>query len=230
MTTQECRVGALVSGGLDSAVMLNELARTCGEVFPIYVRCGLPWEAEEQECLRRFLRRLADSRIHSPRALDYPMGDVYQDQWYATGKGIPGYSEPDESWEIPGRNLILLTKAAVWGALHGVSSLALGILASNPFSDATPQFFSSLEAALSAALGSCVTVIRPFADLHKSDVVRLGAGLPLELTLSCARPVGGLHCGTCGKCRERIEAFEAAGVDDPTEYVSSKGGQKSGGF
>lgn len=230
MANQTVPVGALVSGGLDSAVMLCELARTCGEVFPIYVRCGLPWEAEEQTYLRQFIDQVADPRIHPPQALDYPMGDVYRDQWYATGQGIPGYAEPDELWEIPGRNLILLSKAAVWGALHGVGKLALGILASNPFSDATPHFFSSLETTLSAALGTCVTVMRPFASLHKSDVVRLGATLPLELTLSCARPVEGCHCGACGKCRERIEAFETAGVKDPTEYVNSKGGQKSGGF
>jgi len=211
-------VAALVSGGLDSAVMLYELARTRRKVFPIYVRCGLPWEDEEQRFLRRFIGQLADARIQLPRVLDYPMQDVYRDAWYATGEDVPGYAEPDERWEIPGRNLILLSKAGVWAALHGVGTLALGILASNPFSDATPQFFTSLEATFSAALGTCMTVLRPFAAKHKSDVVRIGAALPLELTLSCARPIAGRHCGTCGKCRERIEAFEAAGVKDPTEY------------
>ena len=215
---EEGPVGALVSGGLDSAVMLYELARTRRQLFPIYVRCGLPWEDEEQRFLGRFIGQLANSRIQPPQVLDYPMQDVYRDAWYATGEGVPGYAEPDERWEIPGRNLILLSKAGVWAALHGVGSLALGILASNPFSDATPRFFTSLEATLSAALGTCMTVLRPFADMHKSDVVRIGAALPLELTLSCARPIAGRHCGTCGKCRERIEAFEAAGVPDPTEY------------
>lgn len=215
---EERPVAALVSGGLDSSVMLYELARTRRKVFPIYVRCGLPWEDEEQTFLRRFIDHLANSTIQPPRVLDYPMQDVYRDAWYATGEGVPGYAEPDERWEIPGRNLILLSKAGVWAALHGVGSLALGILASNPFSDATPQFFTSLEATLSAALGTCMTVLRPFAAMHKSDVVRIGEGLPLELTLSCARPIAGHHCGTCGKCRERIEAFEAAGVKDPTEY------------
>ncbi len=211
-------VAALMSGGLDSAVMLCELARIHREVFPIYVRCGLPWEDEEQRCVRQFIDRVANSRIQPVLVLDYPMRDVYGHAWYATGQGVPGYAEPDELWEIPGRNLILLSKAGVWAALHGVRLLALGILASNPFSDATPHFFTSLEATLSAALRTCITVLRPLAGMHKSDVVRLGAGLPLELTLSCARPVEGRHCGTCGKCRERIEAFAAAGVKDPTEY------------
>jgi 7-cyano-7-deazaguanine synthase len=56
--------------------------------------------------------------------------------------------------------------------------------------------------------------------MKKSDVIRLGSSLPLELTLSCARPEGGLHCGTCGKCRERIEAFTESGMSDPTQYAS----------
>jgi 7-cyano-7-deazaguanine synthase len=55
--------------------------------------------------------------------------------------------------------------------------------------------------------------------LHKEDVVRRGRDLPLELTLSCAAPTSeGTHCGACNKCRERVEAFRAAGVEDRTRY------------
>ena len=67
----------------------------------------------------------------------------------------------------------------------------------------------------------------PFADMHKEDVIRLGAslGVPLELTLSCMNPVegerGGIpaHCGICSKCRERREGFAGAGVPDGTSYA-----------
>ena len=62
--------------------------------------------------------------------------------------------------------------------------------------------------------------------MHKEDVIRLGAalGVPLELTLSCMNPVEGsgelpMHCGLCSKCRERRDAFAAAGVVDPTPYA-----------
>jgi 7-cyano-7-deazaguanine synthase len=217
MAAEAC--AALASGGLDSAVLISELA-SGGTVHPIYVRSGLAWENEELEALRKFLGRLRRRSVREPRVLELPMGDVYGDAWYVSGRGVPGYHVGDQAWEIPGRNFLLLAKAAVWCSLNGVRRLAIGTLASNPFRDATPEFVKRMEAALAAGLGSPLEVLRPFAALHKADVVRRGRGLPLELTLSCARPEGGLHCGTCGKCRERIEAFRDAGVEDPTRYAA----------
>jgi 7-cyano-7-deazaguanine synthase len=66
-------------------------------------------------------------------------------------------------------------------------------------------------------------VVTPLITLHKDDVIRLGArlGVPFELTLSCMNPDDSplpLHCGQCSKCRERRDAFVAAGVADPTAY------------
>ena len=59
----------------------------------------------------------------------------------------------------------------------------------------------------------------PFAGKSKADVVRAGAGMPMELTVSCARPNGIVHCGACTKCAERVEGFLEAGVPDPTHYA-----------
>jgi 7-cyano-7-deazaguanine synthase len=214
------RVACLFSGGLDSAVMLMEMTRSHREVTPLYVRCGLAWEEAEMRFLRRFFRNVKSPALLPPQVLDFNMSDVYGRAWYATGKDVPGYHEADENWEIPGRNILLLSKAAVWCALHSVNRVALGVLASNPFPDATPGFFCSLEAALSAGLKTSICILRPLGCLHKEEVVRLGAGLPLELTLSCASPVGDNHCGRCGKCRERRQAFASAGIADPTAYVT----------
>jgi 7-cyano-7-deazaguanine synthase len=74
--------------------------------------------------------------------------------------------------------------------------------------------------ALSLGLAHPIQIEAPFSDLHKADVIRMGVALdvPLELTLSCMQPAGGLHCGRCSKCRERRDAFREAGVDDPTRY------------
>jgi 7-cyano-7-deazaguanine synthase len=213
-------VAALSSGGLDSAVMLVELSRCYERVYPIYVRCGLWWEADELASLRRFLAVVDARSILQVEELGLPMGDVYKDSWYVTGSGIPGCEEADEKWEIAGRNLILLSKTAVWCKVRGVHEIALGLLEGNPFPDATPGFFSALEGALCLGLGGHpLTFLRPLANLRKSEVVRMGAGLPLELTLSCANPVEGTHCGRCGKCRERMEAFTAAGLPDSTRYA-----------
>jgi 7-cyano-7-deazaguanine synthase len=67
--------------------------------------------------------------------------------------------------------------------------------------------------------------VTPLASMHKADVIRLGAdlGVPFEHTLSCMSPIEGdrvLHCGLCSKCRERRDAFDAAGIDDPTPYAN----------
>jgi len=62
----------------------------------------------------------------------------------------------------------------------------------------------------------------PFRDLSKKEVVLRGRGLPLDLTFSCIRPHGVVHCGACTKCAERQQGFAAAGVEDPTEYRSAR--------
>lgn len=215
----ETRVAALVSGGLDSTVMAVQLAEDFERVYPIYVRCGLVWEESEQRSLARFLERVAQPRIRAVRILDFPMGDLYGNAWYTSGSAIPSYDEPDELWEIPGRNLILLAKAALWCQLHSVSTVALGTLKSNPFPDATPQFFSALERAVRRGLNQSLKILTPLSTLGKEEVIRSGRRLPLELTLSCAQTSDDRHCGTCGKCRERRDAFELAGVPDPTPYT-----------
>jgi len=133
----------------------------------------------------------------------------------------PGFDTPDEDVYLIGRNVTLLSKAAIYAAWHGIDRIALGLLAGNPFPDATPAFFDAMARALSLGLAHPLRIDAPFAGLHKSDAIRLGVelGVPLELTLSCMNPRDGQHCGRCSKCRERRDAFHEAGVADPTTYV-----------
>jgi 7-cyano-7-deazaguanine synthase len=212
-------VAVLCSGGLDSAVLLVEMARTAGAAVPLVVRAGHHWEPAEAAALRRFVAAVAEPRIAAVRELPLPMGDVYGAHWSMTG-AAPAWHEPDETVEIRGRNLVLLAKALVLAAIEGWPTLALGSLAANPFPDATPEFFAGLGTLASAALRAPLTVVTPYRGLHKADVVRRGRDLPLELTLSCAAPIAdGVHCGACNKCRERVEAFAEAGVVDRTRYA-----------
>ena len=122
---------------------------------------------------------------------------------------------------MPGRNVLLVVKAAIWCRLHGVSELCLGLLGTSPFEDAGAEFFENLEGIVNSGAGEGVRLVRPFAAYNKVDVMRLGEGLPLGLTFSCIAPADGLHCGRCNKCAERIEAFRVGGLDDPTEYAPS---------
>jgi 7-cyano-7-deazaguanine synthase len=223
MTTDAGPVAVLCSGGLDSAVLLVELARRAGRAVPVVIEAGHVWEAAERAALRRFVDAVGDARIGPIRVLALPMGDVYGAHWSMTGVGTPPWTDPDETIEIRGRNLVLLSKAMVLAALEGWPTIALGSLAGNPFPDATPSFFAALAAVCSTALRAPLSIVTPFRGLHKHDVIRRGRDLPLELTLSCANPTpDGLHCGACSKCRERAEAFQAAGVADRTRYARTR--------
>ena len=81
-----------------------------------------------------------------------------------------------------------------------------------------------MAGALAMGLAKPISIEAPLARMHKADVIRLGAelGVPLELSLSCMQPAGGLHCGRCSKCRERIEGFRNAGVPDLTRYAAGQ--------
>ena len=212
------RIAVLASGGLDSSVLLAELARRKRHVFPVYVRAGLRWEPQEMFALRKFMKTLRGFRIAALSILDLPMTDVAANHWSVTGRGVPGYRAATSSNYIVGRNLSLLVKAAVFCAYHRIGEIAMAPLDANPFPDARPQFFRAAERAIALGVGLPVKIRVPFVWLSKAQVIRRGRGLALGFTLSCARPRGLVHCGACTKCAERIEAFAAAGIEDPTRY------------
>ncbi|MBV8136511.1 MAG: 7-cyano-7-deazaguanine synthase [Deltaproteobacteria bacterium] len=216
------RIAVLASGGLDSSVLLATLARRKRHVFPMYVRAGLRWEAEELLALRKFVKTLHGFRIAALEILDLPMADVAANHWSVTGRGVPGYRAATSSNYIVGRNLSLLVKAAVFCAHHRIGEIAMAPLGANPFPDARPQFFRAVERAIELGIGLPIKIRVPFVGLSKAQVIRRGRDLALGFTLSCARPRGLVHCGACTKCAERITAFRAAGVVDPTRYRAAR--------
>ena len=208
----------LVSGGLDSAVLCVHLLRDFSRVFPLYVRSGLRWEDAERTSLGRFLDEVKTVGLEDLVVLDEPIADVYGAHWSTSGDSVPGSETPDEAVFLPGRNLLLTVKTAVWCRLRDIDALALGSLGSNPFPDSTPEFFDKLESLLNQAVQGRLRLIRPFAQLQKTDVVNLGRELPLHLTFSCISPIEARHCGTCNKCAERKRGFRDAGLPDLTKY------------
>lgn len=212
----------LFSSGLDSAVLLADAAATAGGAQPIYVRAGFAWEADEQMVAERFLAALDPALcVQAMRTLTVDMRDVYPPTHWAVRGEAPGFDTPDEAVYLEGRNIILLSKAAVFAARHGLRRILIGPLAANPFPDASVAFFGAMARAVSLGLGTDLEIDAPFLEVRKSDVIRMGAalGVPFELTLSCMQPEGGRHCGRCSKCRERRDAFADAGIADPAAYV-----------
>jgi 7-cyano-7-deazaguanine synthase len=218
------RSAVLCSAGLDSAVLVALLARST-MVTPLYVSVGLAWERAEQAALTRLLEALPFVGGVLPAVtLSLDMRDLYPSTHWAVRGTPPAYDTPDEDVYIVGRNVVLLTKAAICCAYRQISRLAIGPLAGNPFPDATPQFFATMGRALSLGLAHDIEIVAPFASMDKADVIRLGVelGVPLVQTLSCMNPSSdGRHCGRCSKCRERRDAFVEAEVADPTDYAAA---------
>jgi 7-cyano-7-deazaguanine synthase len=219
-------VGVLLSGGLDSAILLSHLLAQGETVQPFYIRTGVVWEEAERRAVREYLAAVTNLRLLPLVEFELPLADLYERHWSLDGHDVPDADSPDEAVFLPGRNALLLLKPAIWCQRHGIARLALGPLASNPFPDARPAFFASLEETLQLSNPVPVRILRPFGELHKTDVMRLGRDLPLQHTWSCIAPVCSaseqhIHCGKCNKCAERQRAFADVDMQDPTPYSHS---------
>jgi 7-cyano-7-deazaguanine synthase len=124
---------------------------------------------------------------------------------------------------VPNRNAIMLAIAYGVASARGVDAVATAVHGGDHFiyPDCRPDFIKSFEVMQNHALAgySDIALYTPFVEISKADIAAEGArlGVPFADTWSCYKG-GDLHCGRCGTCVERREAFEVAGVDDPTDY------------
>ena len=217
-------VAVLVSGGMDSCAMLADYAsRTL--THPIYVRAGMAWEDAELATLARFIATIESENLLRLTVLEAPVAPLLgTHHWSMSPDAVPEYDAPDETVYIPGRNITLLSLAAIWCSLNDVHEIAIGTLAGNPFPDATPKFREMIAKSCSAGLAHEITISAPMSHIHKHDLLaRYGGRFPLHLTLTCSKPTLAdgadvAHCGECNKCRERHEAYLDAGIPDLTQY------------
>lgn len=208
----------LISGGIESSVLLNDALSRYDRVTPIYIRNHLQWEDTEIFWLKNFIRNLKQTNFHPLVILDLTMRDLYERHWSITGIRIPSGKSQDDSVYLPGRNILFLSKAACYAAMRGISVIEIGVLRGNPFADSTKVFFRKISELLSLGLSAEIQIRAPFQKMKKEDVIALGKKLSLESTFSCLNPKGYEHCGECNKCVERKKAFFAAGVYDKTKY------------
>jgi 7-cyano-7-deazaguanine synthase len=204
------RVCVLVSGGLDSSMLVADMLRQGYEVYPFYVRSGFYWEKVEMIWLRRLLKSLSGPRLKPLTVADSPASGILLRHWSLDGRGVPSAKDAWNSVYLPGRNLLLLGQAGLFCSLRGIPLLAQGLLKGNPFGDATPRFRRAMERAIAAGLDGRIKLVAPYAKLSKLQVLKRVEGFPVDLTFSCLKPRGMRHCGGCSKCEERGRCLSQA--------------------
>jgi 7-cyano-7-deazaguanine synthase len=142
-----------------------------------------------------------------------------------------GGSIPDGRYEagnmsttvVPFRNGIMLSVAAGLADSIGYDVVVLGNHGGDHFiyPDCRPGFIGAMNTAIREGTAGAVQISSPFCKMTKGGIVEMGAllGVDFSKTYSCYKG-GEHHCGTCGTCIERKEAFKAAGVQDPTIYLN----------
>lgn len=215
------RIVVVLSGGLDSVVLMHHLART-HEVRAFSVDYGQRHKreleyAEKQAKLLNIPWTLADL---STLAGILP-GSSQTDPTVA----VPHGHYEEESMKatlVPNRNMILLAVAIGHAIAHGCDGVAYAAHAGDHaiYPDCRPVFADAMEGAASVCHYHPLLLLRPFVQLDKSEIVGLGNQLKVDFTQTWSCYEGGdIHCGKCGTCVERIGAFWDAGVDDPTVYA-----------
>ena len=211
----------LFSGGLDSTVLVYDLLNEGADLKLLSIDYGQRHEKElkssseiaeslglEHEILRLpMLNNLLGGSALTDPSISLPEGHYAEDSMKAT--------------VVPNRNMILLSLAAGHAISLQFDTVAYAAHAGDHtiYPDCRPEFATAMDEALKLCDWNTVSLYRPFVQLSKHDLVRKGKelGVPFEKTWSCYAG-NDKHCGKCGTCVERKEAFELVGLLDPTEY------------
>ncbi|MDE6510144.1 MAG: 7-cyano-7-deazaguanine synthase, partial [Muribaculaceae bacterium] len=130
-------------------------------------------------------------------------------------------SENMKSTVVPFRNGIMLATAAGLAESRGLKSVMLANHGGDHaiYPDCRPEFVKAMGEAIAAGTYEHLELIAPYTHLTKTQIAERGARLGVDYshTYSCYKG-GEHHCGVCGTCRERREAFAEAGIEDPTFY------------
>jgi 7-cyano-7-deazaguanine synthase len=124
---------------------------------------------------------------------------------------------------VPFRNAIMLSIACGFAESAGAEGLVIAAHGGDHaiYPDCREDFMRAMGDAMRLGTYAGITLLRPFIAMNKGQIAAAGAKLGVDYarTWSCYKG-GAIHCGTCGTCVERREAFMQAGLVDPTEYAS----------
>lgn len=216
----------IYSGGLDSTVLLYYLKYKLGHEV---VRClSVDYNQRHKKEL------IHATEICRRLSVEHRVADISANRFLFVGSSqtsldapVPDGHYAEESMKItvvPNRNMVMLSLATAWAIATKSNFVAYGAHAGDHaiYPDCRPEFTEAMEDAMRLCDWHSVKLLRPFlypTPMNKADIVKLGTelGVPFGNTWSCYKG-GEKHCGQCGTCVERREAFQLAGVPDPTEY------------
>ena len=223
-----CDVVVLVSGGIDSTVLLHQVCNENKHVAALSMHYGQRHQ-KELDCAR-FQAEKVGTRSFLVLELGM-LGTFLKD---ASALIVDGAAVPDlkalkdtereqPPTYVPNRNMILLSVAAAYAETIGASTIYYGAQAQDEYGywDCTVPFLDCINATLALNRKNSIVVEAPLIQNSKADNVRLGLelGVDFSQTWSCYRG-GELACGVCPTCVERIKAFETLGYTDPLPYSS----------
>jgi 7-cyano-7-deazaguanine synthase len=211
----------LLSGGLDSVAVLYHTATTDRVAAAISFDYGSKHNPRELPCAKWHCDKLGIPHIIIPLSF---MNQHFESALLASGDAIPDghYAEINmKQTVVPFRNGIMLAIAAGLAESKEAHALVIAAHAGDHaiYPDCREEFMQSMGSAIESGTYANIELRRPFIAMTKTDIVRRGheLGIDFARTWSCYKG-GDLHCGTCGTCVERREAFLQAGIADPTVY------------
>jgi 7-cyano-7-deazaguanine synthase len=215
------KVIVLLSGGVDSVTAFYSALKEYNVVCALSFHYGAKHNAKELECAR-YHASLKGIR-HEIISLDF-MDRLFKSDLLQSGAEIPKgcYTQENmKSTVVPFRNGIMLSIAG--GLAESLEATGIIIAAHSGdhslYPDCRPAFMQAMNRAIHAGTGEAVSILSPFLNLNKGEIVRLGTSLGVDYARTWSCYCGQeLHCGKCGTCVERREAFVQAGVCDPTKY------------
>ena len=210
----------LLSGGLDSTVLLYFVRTYSSEVRAISFDYGQRHAIE----LTHAKKIAANAGVKHTIVQMQGIKEVLNRGVLTAGGEVPEGHYAEESMKqtvVPNRNMIMLSIAAGHALANGIDCVKFAAHAGDHaiYPDCRPEFADALNAAIRQADWSRTVIAAPFIRFSKGEIVTTGARLnvPFADTWSCYKG-GAIHCGKCGTCVERKEAFATALIADPTEY------------
>lgn len=215
------RILVLLSGGMDSATAVATYVKTGKQVSGISFEYGQ----------RHSKELLAASAIAEHYGIPHQIIDLSGASIAFQGSALTSadIDVPDGHYEdetmkktvVPNRNMVMLSIAVAYAISREIPYVAYAAHAGDHFiyPDCRPEFFMAMSEAIKTGNDPAPTLLAPFIDKSKADIAEIGFRLnvPYEKTWSCYKG-DTHHCGTCGTCTERREAFKLGGVIDPTIY------------